>query len=189
MLRRLLTVLFVTLFCLVVGCASDDECDVVASPTPAETVKVYKLVIHANVPGPKVGPILDSAAEWSSTLDGAFVFEVKYAEFDTAALPANGEMRVYLGPRDPNSKHIGTAQWWGADANGRPNRSVIWLADSLAERTYYLTALHEIGHAIGLGHSDDPASIMQPTITDIGDHPRCVDEKKACEIWGCTPDC
>ncbi|MFJ2744954.1 matrixin family metalloprotease [Streptomyces sp. NPDC087440] len=30
----------------------------------------------------------------------------------------------------------------------------------------YQSALHEVGHSLGFGHSDDPRSVMQPDVTD-----------------------
>ncbi len=185
---------FAFLCFLLAACGSedDDDCDLKTTPSviPTETVRVYKMIIHADVPGSKVGPIVDAASEWTTVTDGKFVFEVKYADFDTAKYPDQGEMRVYLGPKkDPKSNIIGTATWWGTDANGRPNRSIIWIQDDLSDRTHYLTAMHEVGHAIGLGHSVSQTSIMFPTITDVGDHPPCIDRQSICKIWECDPGC
>ena len=194
MLRRYLAFLFA--LTVVLSCADnpfDDDCEVTPPPPstiPADTVKVYKIIIHSDVPGSKVGPILDAAAEWTTATDGAFAFEATYGDFDPAESPKMGEMRVYLAPKtDPNSGIIGTAHWWSADAEGRPGRSRIWIQDNLDDRTHYLVAVHEIGHALGLDHSTSTSSIMYPSITDVGDHIPCIDRKEVCKIWGCTPGC
>jgi hypothetical protein len=138
MFRRFLIVLLTVLLCGSVACVTDsgDDCDNTPnrSTVPSETVKVYKVMINSKVPGPKVGPILDAAAEWATALDGAFVFEVVYADFDTNDQPNNGEMRVYLGPKDPNTTIIGTARTWGRTSlAGRRARSSGWLTRCLSE--------------------------------------------------------
>src|SRR5574338_151230 len=120
-LRRAFSALVVAFITLASACSSpfeEQNCDTTRHivPVPSETLKKYQIVIHKDVPGSKVGPIMDAAAEWSTVTGGAFVFEVTYADFDTKQNPELGEMRVYLGPKeDPNSRIIGTATWWGGD--------------------------------------------------------------------------
>lgn len=173
---------------------SPEECDYVKvpAPKPIDTVKSYKIIIHKGVPADRVGLILDAADEWVLASSGAVVFEMTYGDFDFKALPADGEMRIYTEPKaDKSSKTIGLATTWGQDDKDHPVKSRIWLQDDLDRRTYFLTAMHEVGHAIGLSHFElkPPDSIMYPYITDVGDHPTCVDRQKLCQLWGCEPGC
>lgn len=186
---------FALLGFLLVACGLTDDKDncnlqTIPSVIPTETVRVYKMVINADVPSAKIGPIVDATSEWVTVTDGKFVFEVKYADFDPAKTPEQGEIRVYLAPKaDPKSSVIGSATWWGADVNGRPNRAIIWIQNDLDDRTHYLVAMHEVGHSLGLSHSEIQPSIMWPSITDPGDHPPCNDRKSICKIWECDPAC
>lgn len=63
---------------------------------------------------------------------------------------------------------------YGAISNGYFTKNTIYLARSegtfnrvLTTNEYYRIMLHEIGHAIGLPHSDNVSSIMKPTTTQI----------------------
>ncbi len=183
------------------SCASGepDRCSVVEykpSTPPASTVKSYKIVVHKDVPAERVGLILDAAFEWVTASSGAVVFEVTYADFDFTGAdrpaPPAGTMWIYTEPKaDKSSSTVGVCWSWSKDKNGRPSKSEIWIQDDLSPRVYYLTALHEIGHGLGLDHQEnkDIPSIMYPWITDVGDHPTCDDKKKLCQIWGCAPGC
>lgn len=195
-MRRLAA--FLGFLCFLVACASgentvvNDSCIIEqhSTPVPSETVQVYRMIIKSDVLGSKIGPIVDAAFEWTTVTNGKFVFEVEYADFNINTVPNHGEMRVYLGPNsDPTSNVIGTATWWDVDEHGRPTKSQIWIQDNLDPRLHYLTAMHEVGHALGLPHSDSNQSIMYPNITDVGDHPPCVDRQSICKLWGCDPGC
>ncbi len=181
---------------MLVACSAsdvdDDNCDInhIPSPVPNQTVRVYKVMIHKNIPAEKIGAILDAASEWVTVTDGKFAFESVFADFNPTQQPNNGEIRVYIGPQlDPKSNVIGLAWTWSEDSKSRPFQSRIWIEDDLSDRIHYLTALHEFGHALGLDHSDSKSSIMYPTITDIGEHLQCLDQKSICSLWECDSDC
>lgn len=194
-MRRFITALLLTAIVGFTSCADGDpDCDLInhTSTIPVNTVKSYKIVIHKDVSSERVGLILNAAFEWVTVSSGAVVFEVVYEDFDMRAEPRKGEMRVYTESKvDKTSKTIGVCNTWGKDDHGRPARSRIWIQDDLTPQTYYLTAMHEIGHGLGLSHQEDQAipSIMYPLITDVGDHPTCDDRKRLCVLWECEPGC
>ena len=173
------------------GTRTPDSCDykeLVSVPT--ETIKMYKIIIHKDVPSNRVGLILDAAYEWVVATSGAVTFETTYSNFDISATPLDGEILVYEGPQTDGSS-IGLDWSWKGQDNGHPTKSRIWILKDLEPRLYYLTAMHEFGHAIGLPHVDNSKgpAIMIPTCTDVGDHPTCVDRNNACALWGCDPGC
>lgn len=196
-MRYFFALIFAIFACLATAScitSPEDDCDLVrhVAPIPRDTVKSYKIIIHEKVPADRVGLILDAADEWVIASSGAIVFEVTYGDFDYAAPPEIGEMRVYTEPKaDKTSRTIGLCTSWGPDPQGHPIKSRIWLQDDLTPRTYFLTAMHEVGHGVGLPHhmEEQPPSIMFPIITDVGDHPTCVDRQRLCQLWGCDPGC
>jgi len=197
---RCFVIFFILLIALFVSCVDGerDKCDVVMTDrnVPIDSVKLYKIVVSKDVPTDRVGLILDAAFEWVTASSGAVAFEVTYDDFqykgDNRPIPPLGEIWIYTETNvDKTSSTVGVCWTWNADSSGRPGRSRIWIQDDLAPRMYYLTAMHEIGHALGLAHyaSKDTPTIMYPYITDVGDHPTCLDRKRLCDIWGCAPGC
>lgn len=199
-MRRFVTCFILSIVLALVACADGepDQCviETFQSTPPASTVRSYKILLNKDVPSNRVGLILEAAFEWVTASSGAVVFEVVYADFpyeqENLPIPPDGEMWIYTAPNpDKDSKTIGFCRWWVASDSRRPVKSRIWIQDNLAPRLYYLTALHEIGHGLGLTHQEDKnvSSIMYPFITDVGDHPTCDDRKRLCALWECEPGC
>ncbi len=201
-MRRFVTFLVFSIVLALGACADgdpDDACENVAIqlPTPpASTIRSYKILVNKDIPSNRIGLILDAASEWVTVSSGAVVFEVTYADFphdrEHLPVPPEGEMWIYTDPNpDKDSKTIGYCSWWTTKGSMLPVKSRIWIQDNLAPRIYYLTALHEIGHGLGLTHQENKSipAIMYPFITDNGDHPTCDDRQRLCALWGCVPGC
>ena len=74
-----------------------------------------------------------------------------------------------IGERSTNDKSIGLTRNTYIE-NGKIIHSTIWIADKtmddrvLSKDEVFTTMLHEIGHAVGLDHSQDKDSVMCPTV-------------------------
>ncbi len=119
----------------------------------------------------------DAMAQWEA---------VANIDFVPYRAPDPGQADIRIGYADfPGNSGLAAVTWVLADASDRVLRAEIWLnsaasgTDDLSPGTFgYLAAMHEVGHALGLGHPFEGAATLPPeldqrgvTIMSYRDHP------------------
>lgn len=105
-----------------------------------------------------------ACAEWSRLTKDGIVFKYVTNEKDA-------QIRVYFVKTIPSNLYADSAAGLTQSIgyiNGRLGGARIWIADftrygKLSDDEIYTSMLHELGHAIGLGHSTNKNSIMYPS--------------------------
>ncbi len=91
----------------------------------------------------------------------------------------------FLDARPP-SGYLGWTTSWTLP-NKKATTARVFILQGMGDRLHQI-ALHEMGHFLGLSHSEDKKSVMHP-----GSYPdsgiTCLDKKNLCAIWGCDSGC
>jgi predicted Zn-dependent protease len=103
-------------------------------------------------------------------------------------------MTVLPSKQDWLTKHFkkkGKATLVG-EANFRGQDSILYIAEDQGEMNFHQTALHEIGHALGLEHDENKAHYNANVMTESQDNSSnvitCLDLRAFCKIWGCNAE-
>lgn len=109
-------------------------------------------------------------AEWSRLTNNKFVFHYVTSP-RVAKIDVYFVKKIDTGNNEGLDRAIGLTR--GLGTNTRIAHATIYIADytqdgrTLSRDEVYTVMLHEIGHAIGLEHSNDPGSVMFPGVNVI----------------------
>lgn len=132
--------------------------------------------------------IAEVAKEWTENTN-------HIAEFDIAQLPSNkvdlvnGILVLRVSHRYPEIVLLNALLPEGNEMLGLfNNRKIVPRLELIMDRTgddTDVVALHELGHAVGLGHNEKPFTLMYPMIEMGSNHITDEDLEEFCKLYRC----
>lgn len=120
-----------------------------------------------NVTWEVVSTVWDALDEWENVLAGTIRFK---ETGDRSLADANGLTISFISREemddhdDATPNTIGLCELWYYAGRGQIGKGNIYIVYDFQDSIALL--LHEIGHCIGLRHSDDPREVMYPVLRD-----------------------
>lgn len=128
--------------------------------SPIYTRNITVTIDSSNLSAAKVQEATDAFAEWKTASGNKLTFTVKDGKaIEILGTDTPGQSDIYIKGTDLTGTGIGGSTFSVGDGTYL-DQSLITVDSKASDNAFYTEILHEIGHALGLGHSYNSSDIM-----------------------------